>query len=433
MIALTFAIACLGFAADSMGDDWLRFRGENGSGVSKEKDTLPTEFGDEKNLAWKKELPGAGASAPIVVGDKVIVTCYSGYGMSRQDVGQMNDLKRHVVCYDKKSGRKIWQKDFDSVLPEDPFQGMGVPEHGYASSSPISDGQYVFLFFGKTGVFALKLENGDQVWHKSVGTDSGPRAWGSGASLCMHDNVVIVNATDESGSLVGLNKSDGAEIWKNDEIFNVWGTPILVGEGDEAVLVFSVPGEVWGLNPKSGKIKWYNTNGVADSSVSTSPVVSDGIIVAMGGRSGTAVAIKTGGKKDNTESHTLWKGRSTGRIVSPVMLDGHIYGVSRGIATCLDAKTGEEVFQERLPSMSSRNARGSFGPSSDYNSPVAGDGKIYQFTKSGGCYVFAAKPKFELLATNKFEEDGTEFNSTPAISDGKLYVRSNKFLYCIGE
>ncbi len=413
--------------------DWLRFRGSDGSGVSPESATTATEFSADKNLAWKVELPGAGASAPIIVGDKVILTCYTGYGQDRRAPGNIGDLKRHVICYNKKTGKKIWQNDFNNSVAEDPFRGMGVPEHGYASSTPVSDGKHVFVFFGKTGVMAFDLANGNEVWKKSVGTGSGRMKWGSGASPVLHNDVLVVNASDENSNLVGLDKSTGEQVWKADDITNVWSTPLVVGDKDDAVMVFSIPSEVWGLNPKNGKLKWYSTNGVSDMSVSTSPVVSDNVVYAMGGRSGTAVAIKLGGKSDVTKSHTVWEGKATGRIVSPIIVDKHIFGFSRGLATCLDAKSGEEVYKKRLPNDPSGSAGGGGrrGPSSDYCSPVSADGKIYQFVKSGTCYVIEASPKFKVLAVNSLN-DGSEFNSTPAISEGKIYVRSNKNLYCIG-
>ena len=421
-------------ASTCQAQDWLRFRGNDGSGVSSESATTATEFSADNNVSWKIELPGAGASAPIVVGDKLVLTCYSGYGQDRKDPGQIEDLKRHVVCYHKVTGDKIWQKDFENEVAEDPFTGMGVPEHGYSSSTPVSDGKHVFVFFGKGGVMALDLAKGDPIWQKSVGTSSGRMRWGSGSSPILHKDVLIVNASDEDQKLVGLNKSDGEQLWKNKDIENVWSTPVMVGEDDDAVLVFSLPYEVWGMNPKTGKLKWYTTNGVSDMSVSTSPVVNKDVVYAMGGRSGTSVAIKLGGKSDVTKSHTVWEGKATGRIVSPLVIGDHIYGFDRGIASCVKVATGESVFEERLPKDSSKadGGGGRRGPSADYCSPVAADGKIYQFVKTGTCYVLEAKPEFKVLAVNSLN-DGSEFNSTPAISEGKIYVRSNKYLYCISK
>jgi outer membrane protein assembly factor BamB len=152
----------------------------------------------------------------------------------------------------------------------------------------------------------------------------------------------------------------------------------------------------------------------------------------MGGRSQTGVSIRTGGKGDVTESHTEWSGKSIARIMTPIVYDGHVFGISRGIVTCVSAETGEEVYKKRLPATEGA-APARRGPSSNYCSPVAADGKIFQFAKDGTCYVIAASEKFEVLAVNKFADDGSEFNSTPAFSDGKMFVRSNKYLYSIGQ
>ena len=411
-------------------EDWLRFRGPQGTGVSVGDSGTPTEFDDKKNVLWKIDLPGAGASAPIVVGDKIILTAYSGYGQSRDDIGDMDNLKRHVLCYSKSDGKKLWQKDFDPVVPEDPFKGMGVPEHGYSSSTPVSDGTNVYVFFGKSGVYAFDLD-GNELWKESVGTDSGSKRWGSGASPVLSKNALIINATDESNSVVGLDKKTGEELWRNEGVENVWGTPLVVGEGDDEAVVMSLPYEIWAMNPSNGKLKWFATNGIQDSSVSASPMLDGDVVISMGGRSNTAVAIRSGGKGDVTKTNTVWKGKSIARIMTPILYDGHIYAVSRGIASCLNAKTGEQVYKERLPSIGKEAQRR--GPSGNYVSPVIADGKLYQFIKNGGCYVIDAKPEFKLLASNHMAEDGSEFNATPAISGGKMFVRSNRHLYCIGN
>ena len=138
--------------------DWARFRGPNGTGVSTDPEPLPVEFGEGKNLKWKIALPGAGVSCPIVVGERIFVTCYSGYGLSRQELGEMQALKRHMVCVNRADGKILWQQTIDAVLPEDEFSGMGVPEHGYASHTPVSDGKRVYAFFGKSGVYCWDLD-----------------------------------------------------------------------------------------------------------------------------------------------------------------------------------------------------------------------------------------------------------------------------------
>ncbi len=423
------------FATENVvAEDWLRFRGTNGTGVAPEGTSTPTKFSATQNVKWKEAIPGAGASSPIIVGDKVILTCYTGYGQDRDEIGEMDQLKRHVICYSKSDGSKLWQKDYDPHLPEDAFRGMGVPEHGYASSTPVSDGTNVYVFFGKSGVIALDLD-GNELWKSNVGTGSGDRKWGSGASPVLAGDTLVVNATDESSSVVGLDKNTGKELWRNEGITNVWGTPLAVGTGDEQSVVISVPKEVWAMDPATGKLDWYSTNGVADSSVSSSPVLDGDKVICMGGRSGTGVALKLGGAKgaDVTETHTVWQGKAVARIMTPVVYDGLMFGISRGVVTCGDAATGEEIYKERLPSEAVGQGGGRRGPSSDYSSPVVSGGNIYQVLKNGNVLVIAAKREFELVAVNKLDDDGTEFNSTPAFSDNQMFIRSNKYLYCIGE
>lgn len=429
--SILVAMACaVSMVTTLHAEDWLRFRGKDGSGISTSDASFPAEFDDTKNVSWKAELPGAGASSPIIVGERVFVTCYSGYGEDRDNPGDLKDLKRHVVCFNKMDGTKLWQKDLAPEVEEDPFQGMGVPEHGYSSSTPVSDGENLFVFFGKSGVMAFDFE-GNELWKTSVGEESGRMKWGSGASPVLHENVLVVNATDESESLVGLDTKTGKELWRCEGIANVWSTPVVVGKGEAASVVVSVPYEIWGLNPKNGKLRWFTTNGVQDSSVSASPMLDGDKVIAMGGRSQTGVSIQIGGKGDVTETNTQWSGKSIARIMTPVVYKGHIFGFSRGIVTCVAADSGEEVGKKRLPA--AEGATGGRGPSGDYSSPVIADGKLIQFTKDGTCYVISASPEMEVLAVNKFANDGSEFNSTPSFSDGKMFVRSNRFLYSIGQ
>ena len=448
---LTFTLSFM-ILKTTLGDDWLRFRGPNGSGISTSPKKMATTFGENENLVWKTKLPGAGTSSPVVVGDKVFVTCYSGYGETKEAPGKMEDLQRHVVCIDRKTGKILWQREVESYLPEDKYEGMGIPEHGYASSTPVSDGKHLFVFFGKSGVVAYDLD-GNEIWKKSVGTGSNERKWGSAASPILFSDILIVNASDEDQAFYGLEASTGKELWKTKtkSLANVWNTPVIASPESNPQLVISIPDEVWALNPRNGKLKWYVTKGVDAPSVSTSIVMDGENVIAMGGRSLNAVAVKTGGKSDVTNNHVVWEGRAISAITTPISYQGHLYAINRGIANCVDASTGKEIYKERIPSSLDspesrpRNSQPGDGvlriplPSNrrlggrgNYSSPVIADGKIYQFTKSGTCYVLAAEPKYQLLATNRFESDSSAFNSTPAISAGQLFVRSNKYLYCVG-
>ncbi|MCG8649138.1 MAG: PQQ-like beta-propeller repeat protein, partial [Pirellulales bacterium] len=240
------ALSCLLISTASA--DWLRFRGPNGSGISPDSSATPVNWSPTKNLKWKTKLPGPGVSSPIVVGDRVLVTCYSGYGLNRQQPGDINHLKRHLVCIDRASGDLLWERSVKAALPEDPFSGIGVPSHGYASHTPVSDGENVYVFFGKSGALAFDLQ-GNQLWHKSVGTESDDKRWGSSSSPILYQDLVIITASAESRALVGLNKRTGAEVWRQetDGLTDVWGTPLLVQLKDRTDLVIGVPYEFWGL------------------------------------------------------------------------------------------------------------------------------------------------------------------------------------------
>ena len=137
---LTHGLALLTLTAAGMASDWPQFRGVNGSGISPDTTPLPDQWSETKNLQWKVDLPGPGHSCPIVVGDKVFVTCWSGYGTSRTDAGSQEKLERHLVCVDRKSGKILWSKSVKASLPEDRYGGM-FAENGYASHTPVSDGK----------------------------------------------------------------------------------------------------------------------------------------------------------------------------------------------------------------------------------------------------------------------------------------------------
>ncbi len=192
---LAFALVALGSGAVGHAADWSRFRGPNGSAVSDARG-VPTDWSDSTKLAWKTALPGPGSSSPIVVGDRVFLTCYSGYGTSRGAAGDVKKLQRHLICVSLKDGKILWDKAVASKQSEDRFDGF-IQDHGYATSTPVSDGEQVFVFFGKSGVLAFDLD-GKELWQTSVGTGSGMNGWGSGSSPILYRNNVIVNAASRA-------------------------------------------------------------------------------------------------------------------------------------------------------------------------------------------------------------------------------------------
>lgn len=421
-------------------DDWPRFRGAGGNGIA--ESSVPTEWSPDKNIKWKTELPGAGCSSPIVIGGKIFVTCYSGYGEARNNVGNKEDLQRHVVCIDQESGKELWSKAVAAdVENEDDFSGIGVTAHGYASHTPATDGEHLFVFMGKSGVIAYDLE-GNQLWQKKVGVGSDGRKWGSAASPIVHDDLVIVPALAESRSVFGLDKKTGEQKWvcESKAMDNTWSTPMVVNvDDDRSDIIIGVPDELWAINPKTGKLAWA-ASGVGGEGFYTSAVESEGIIYAsVGGRSGGgSIAVRKGGKKDITESHVEWNDSTAGSFASPLVYNGHMYVVGRGgIMQILDISSGKQIKKSRMTSTADSRPKnggngGGFG-SPDYGSPIIAGDKIYYTKGNGETFVMNADGEGEQVAVNKLTDDAEIFSGTPAVSKGQLLIRSNKYLYCVSE
>ena len=411
--------------------DWTRFRGPNGSGISTESTAIPLRWSPTANVKWKTELPGPGVSCPIVAGDRIYVTCYSGYGLDRSNPGDQKDLKRHLLCIDRSSGKLLWSKTVEPALPEDPFSGPGVPAHGYASHTPVADNDGVYVFFGKTGALAFDRD-GKQRWQTNLGKESDPSKWGSASSPILYKNLLIVPATAESEALVALDKRTGKEVWRQEAagFGNSWSTPILVEvDEDRTDLVMSVANEIWGLNPQTGQLRWF-CEGLNNRTINTSVVVDDGVMYAIGGQRGKSVAIRVGGKGNVTKSHVVWTGSDTSSFSSPIVRDGRMYSISGSIATVIDVKTGERLDRFRLKGGRSGGG-GRMG--GDYSSPIMVGDKLLYLSTAGDMFVLSTGDKVEQVAVNRVTEDGEQFAATPAVSHGELFIRSNKHLYCIAS
>lgn len=398
-------------------EDWMQFRGPRGMGVSHES-SLPVKWDATTNLAWKTELPGAGASSPIVVGDRIFLTCYSGYGIPGESSGSMDQLKRSVVCLQRGTGKLVWAKEVPVKLPEQATIREG---HGYATGTPVSDGQNLFVFFGKSGAFAFDL-NGRQLWQADVGSNL--NGWGSATSPVLFKNLVLVNASVESESLIALDKKTGKEVWRTRGIRESWNTPIIVETAaKKPEVVLAIMGKVLGFEPTTGNLLWSCATDIGWYMV-PSLVAQGDVVYCIGGRgTGGALAVRTGGHGDVTASHRLWIGGKGSNVSSPVIHDGHLYWAheSLGIAYCADLRTGSILYEQRL------DRAGQV-----YASPIIADGKLVYTSRSGRSFVLAARPRFEQLAVNDLR-DGSTFNSSPAVSDGQLLLRSDKYLYCIGD
>jgi outer membrane protein assembly factor BamB len=401
----------------SHAQDWPQFRGPTGQGISTDKG-VPLNWGPDKNITWKVTLPGSGTSSPIVVGDRIFLTCYSGFREPGKP-GRMDDLKRHVVCLSAKDGKQLWEQTVPSKLPEQDNIREG---HGYATSTPVADKDRLYTFFGVSGVVAFS-HDGQELWKASVGTRLNPHGWGSAAPLALHGDLLLINASSESDALVALDKKTGKEVWRTTGINESWHLPLVVDSMGKPVIVMAATQKVHGINPESGAKLW-TCNTTIPWYMVPSPVAHDGVVYFLGGRSGvTSLAVRLGGSGDVTKSHLLWKQETGSNVTSPIYHDGHLYWANdqSGLAYCAEAKTGKVLYKERIGRIPQT-----------YASPIMAEGRIYYTDRGGTTSVVAAQPEFKLLATNELGRR-ISVNASPAVSGGRILMRADNVLYCIGN
>jgi outer membrane protein assembly factor BamB len=414
-------VALLALSLAVSGADWNRFRGPDGLGHSAEQG-LPTEWSSSKNVVWKTKLPGAGTSSPIVVGNRIYLTSYNGYALSVEKPGEIDKLMRQVICLDRATGEIIWTKEIAAKQPESAYSRGNDSWHGYASSTPTADDKNLYVFFGKSGVFAFDLADGKEVWQADVGDKV--NGWGTGNSLVLFENLLIVNSAVESDMLRALDKASGQEVWKTSVGRGARNTPILVKTAAGTTeLVLSLPNKIAAYDPRSGEQLW-TCAGIPDGGyICPSVIAHDGIVYAIGGRKNTAIAVRAGGKGDVTDTHELWRVNKGSNVSSPVYHDGRLYWMheKQGTFICLDAKTGETIYEERV----------SPRPGIVYSSATIADGKIYAISQHAGTFVFEAGKTFKQLANNTFDEDNRA-NASLAVDRGQLLLRDDQYLYCLG-
>lgn len=401
----------------SQAADWSQFRGPSGNGVS-ESTGLPTEWSAEKNILWKTKLPGHGSSSPVLYGDQIFLTAYTDYGLTAEDDGNPADLRLHVISINREDGKIMWDQ---SVAPLNQVQKITkrIVDHGYASGTPACDETGVYAFFGTSGVVAYDLK-GNLKWQADVGNKTA--GFGSASSPILYKDFVIINASIESETVYALEKATGKVAWKAENIVRAWTTPSIVDvPGGKQELVVNQKNQILGFDPDTGKQLW-TCEGIQDYVV---PVVvqNEGILYCLGGRSNRSIAVRPGGRGDVTKTHKLWEVNVGANVTSPVFHEGHLYWASdRGIAFCLNAKNGEVVYKNRLPTKSRL-----------YASIVLADDKLYVTTRDSGVVVLKAVPEYVELARNEIKSDEDLFNASPAVSEGSIYLRTNGYLYRIAE
>lgn len=396
-------------------ENWPQWRGPNLNGVSGEKN-LPLRWSTDENVAWKLPMPGPSGSTPIVWADRIFLNVADG-----------DDL--YLWCVDRTKGEVVWKKLLGSGNVKMRKQNMSSP-------SPVTDGKSVFVMTG-TGILKGFDFNGNQLWARDIQKDYGAFGlnWGYASSPLLHDNSLYVQVlhgmkTDEPSYVLRLDKKTGKTVWKVErttaairESPDAYTTPGLLRYGKTVEIVITGGDCVTGHDPATGKELW-RANGLNPDNepfyrIVASPVIFADIIYAPT-RVRPLLALKAGGRGDITNSHVLWSTPNGPDVPTPVTDGKYFYVVNdRGIMWCLDAKTGTEVYgQQRIKT-------GTYS-----SSPVLADGKIYVTNEEGLTTVVKAGPKFEVLAENALNDYCL---SSPAISEGQIFIRTSGHLYCIGK
>jgi outer membrane protein assembly factor BamB len=432
----------VGASALSRGQDWPSFRGPGAAGIA-DGQNLPGDWDVKagRNVRWKADVPGVGHSSPIVWGDRVFVsTAVSSdpkagirtgqYG----DVEPVNDATRHswrLFAIDRRSGKIVWER----VAHEGTPKTKRHPKSSQASSTPVTDGQRVIVWFGSEGLYAYDFK-GKELWKRDLGVlNAGwfydpDYEWGIGSSPIIWQNLVIVQCDIQKNSFIAaFDVATGEPVWRTsrDEIPS-WSTPTIFDSFGRAELVTQATGFSRGYNPVSGEELW-RLSGNSEITIPT-PVVGPGLVIVTNGYRGVTpiYAIKPGSKGDITpkgdetkNDAIAWSTKRGGPYIpTPLIYRDQLYLLQgNGGVAAHDVRTGQRIYQERLVATG-----GSFSAS-----PVAADGKVYFASEDGDMYVVQAGPKFELLATNPI---GEILMASPAISEGVLYVRGLKNVFAIG-
>jgi outer membrane protein assembly factor BamB len=401
--------------------NWPAWRGPHGTGVCDEKN-LPLHWSTDENVRWRVPLPERGNSTPIVWGNRIFVT------QALEKEG-----RRTLCCFDRANGKLLWQQG-TAYSEKEPTHDTN-PQ---CSSSPVTDGVRVVAWFGSAGLFCYDFV-GKELWHRDLGLQR--HIWGNGSSPILLGDLCILNfGPGERTFLIAVDKKTGKDVWKVEEPgghsgekkpgeakaewIGSWSTPIVIKAAGREELILSWPGRVVAFAPKTGKELW--TCAGLNPLAYTSPLYDPGkgIVVAMGGFNGKAIAVKAGGSGDVTDTRRLWHHPKTKqRIGSGVIYEGHIYILNDpGVAECFELETGKLVWEERLTGRGKDNT--------SWSSMVLSDGRLYVVNHSGDTFVLKASPQFERLATNSL---GEHTNGSIAVSDGELFIRTDQNLWCIAQ
>jgi outer membrane protein assembly factor BamB len=326
---------------------------------------------------------------------------------------QEEGKERSLHCLDRTTGKLLWTR----TLGEHEIEPNVRDKNGFASATPVTDGQLVIGFFGSGGLVCWDFD-GNEKWQHSLPVFN--TTWGTGASPLLYKDLVIpVHDQNKAESfMLALDKRTGKEVWRHPRAKAMgWSTPLVLRVGDHDELLYAGGETVRGYDPLTGKELW-SLKGPTHEVVPTL-LADDHIVYSASGRQGPTIALQPGGEGDVTETHLLWRTPRGGpHVPSPILYAGRIYTVNdTGIATCLDAVDGKLLWQARV--------RGKFSAS-----PIESEGRLYCCSEEGKVYVLATGEKFEVLAENDLE---SPILASPAALDGRLYIRTAEELWCVGK
>ena len=453
-------------------EDWPQFRGPNATGISTESKNLPVEFSHDSGVLWSAEV-GEGIACPVISRGRVVITAMTG------------EETLAVICFDAKGGEELWRQEIETG----PLPAI-TPPNTQASSTPATDGERAYVYFSTLGVMAFDLDDGDLAWTHKTPLPYYLLEWGAAHSpIVFEDLVVLAQDDDLAPFVVALDKQTGDVRWRTPrpDMLGGYSLPVICTANGQTDVVIAGSGKLKGYDPKTGKERW--TCNTLLRTIMTTPAVQDdtiyisvqsygdtgrvlkfallqwkdtnqdgkltkdefdesfyakfdkgdknkdGVLIDdeidaafqspdnMVGGGNIIQAIRGGGRGDVTESHMVWniENTSPSNIASPLVTEGRLFVVKKGgISACFDTANGETVWMKKRI----RNL-GNY-----YASPIAGDGKIYVMGENGYMTVLEQGPKLKVLAKNDL---GDSCVATPAIADGRIYVRTLNKLFCFSN
>lgn len=399
--------AASAFALAASAENWTEFRGPTGQGISAARG-LPVEWGTNKNIAWKQPMPGKGWSSPVLADGRLyLTTAVSQESSTNQSL--------RALCLDSASGKTRWDTE---VFARDIFQGHA--KNSQASPTPIIEAQRLYVHFGHQGTACLDLD-GKVLWRNETNTYD-PRHGNGGSPVIVDDALVFSCDGFTDPFIIALNKADGRQLWKTGRVTTAtktfsFTTPLVVTVAGRKQIVTPGSGVVSALDPKTGAEIWRVRYGEGFS-VIPRPVFGHGMIfISTGFDRPSVLAIRVDGRGDVTDTHVAWKlSKGVPNTPSLLVVGNEVYMVSdAGIASCVDARTGQVHWQERVASDCSA-------------SPIFADGKIYIQDEHGLGVVLKPGRQFEKLAANKLDERTL---ASYGVADGALFIRGEENLYCV--